>query len=109
MCGIAGAYQQREGKVLTSAMVERLAHRGPDASAVSESVNPRASVVLGHVRLSIIDLSSAANGPFTKSGLTIAYNGELYNYRELRLELERSGTRFATSSDTEVVLEAWRA
>ena len=109
MCGIAGTYQQAEGKLITSVMVERLAHRGPDASAVLESVNPRASVVLGHLRLSIIDLSSAADGPFTKNGLTITYNGELYNYRQLRAELERSGVRFATSSDTEVVLEAWRA
>jgi asparagine synthase (glutamine-hydrolysing) len=109
MCGIAGTFQQTDGKLLTSVMVERLAHRGPDASAVLESVNPRASVVLGHLRLSIIDLSSAADGPFAKNGLTISYNGELYNYRELRAELERSGVRFATSSDTEVVLEAWRA
>ena len=109
MCGIAGTYQQTEGKLITSVMVERLAHRGPDASAVLESVNPRASVVLGHLRLSIIDLSSAADGPFTKNGLTITYNGELYNYRQLRSELERSGVGFATSSDTEVVLEAWRA
>jgi asparagine synthase (glutamine-hydrolysing) len=109
MCGIAGTYQQADGKLITSVMVERLAHRGPDASAVLESVNPRASVVLGHLRLSIIDLSSAADGPFTKNGLTITYNGELYNYRQLRSELERSGVGFATSSDTEVVLEAWRA
>jgi asparagine synthase (glutamine-hydrolysing) len=61
MCGIAGTYQQAEGKLITSVMVERLAHRGPDASAVLESVNPRASVVLGHLRLSIIDLSAAAD------------------------------------------------
>ena len=109
MCGIAGTYQQSEGKLITTVMVERQAHRGPDSSAVLESVNPRASVVLGHLRLSIIDLSAAADQPFTKNGLTIVYNGELYNYRELRSELERSGVRFATSSDTEVVLEAWRA
>ena len=109
MCGIAGTYQQAEGKLITSVMLERLAHRGPDASAVLESVNPRASVVLGHLRLSIIDLSAAADGPFTKNGLTISYNGELYNYRQLRAELERSGVRFVTTSDTEVVLEAWRA
>ncbi len=109
MCGIAGTYQQAEGKLITSVMVERLAHRGPDASAVVESVNPRASVVLGHLRLSIIDLSAAADGPFTQNGLTISYNGELYNYRDLRAELQRTGVGFVTTSDTEVVLEAWRA
>jgi len=109
MCGIAGTYQQAEGKLIATQMIERLAHRGPDASGVLESVNPRASVVLAHRRLSIIDLSSAADRPLVKDGLTLCYNGELYNYRELRAQLEHHGVRFATHSDTEVVLEAWRA
>ena len=63
---------------------------------------------LAHRRLSIIDLSSAADQPFTKRGLTICYNGELYNYKELRAELSRAGVAFRTNGDTEVVLEAWR-
>ncbi len=109
MCGIAGTYQQADGKLVTTVMVERLAHRGPDASGVLESVNPRASVVLGHLRLSIIDLSTAADQPLVKNGLSLSYNGELYNYVEIRRELERLGATFATRSDTEVVLEAWRA
>ena len=109
MCGVAGAYQQPDGKVLVTAMVDRIAHRGPDAGAVVELVDPDTAVVLGHRRLSIIDLSSAADQPFAKGGLTLTYNGELYNYRELRRELEGLGARFATASDTEVVLEAWRA
>ena len=75
----------------------------------SRLVDPDTAVVLGHRRLSIIDLSSAADQPFAKGGLTLTYNGELYNYRELRRELETLGARFATASDTEVVLEAWRA
>jgi asparagine synthase (glutamine-hydrolysing) len=65
-------------------------------------------VQLAHRRLSIIDLSSAADQPFSKKGLILSYNGELYNYREIRSELVNSGVRFETSSDTEVVLEAWR-
>ncbi|HEU5241115.1 MAG TPA: hypothetical protein VFU25_03805, partial [Ornithinibacter sp.] len=109
MCGVAGAYQQPDGKVLVTAMVDRIAHRGPDAGAVVELVDPDTAVVLGHRRLSIIDLSSAADQPFAKGGLTLTYNGELYNYRELRRELEALGVRFTTASDTEVVLEAWRA
>ena len=109
MCGIAGAWQQPDGKVIVTTMVERTAHRGPDASGVVEHVDPDTSVVLGHNRLSIIDLSSAADQPFAKGGLTLTYNGEIYNYRELRRELEGRGHRFATTSDTEVVLEAWRA
>jgi asparagine synthase (glutamine-hydrolysing) len=108
VCGIAGAWQQPDGKVLVTTMVERLAHRGPDAGGVVERVDPQTSVVLGHRRLSIIDLSTASDQPFVKDGLALSYNGELYNYRELRRELEARGTRFATASDTEVVLEAWR-
>ena len=108
MCGIAGTFQQLEGKILASTMIERIAHRGPDACALQEVVRPHYSVTLAHARLSIIDLTTAANQPFAKDSLTLAYNGELYNYRELRDELIAQGASFATRSDTEVVLEAWR-
>src|SRR4029453_13994528 len=86
VCGIAGAYQQPDGKVVVTSMVERLLHRGPDAGAVLELVDPLTSVVLGHRGLSIIDLPPAAAQPMTKGGLTIVYNGELFNYRDLRAE-----------------------
>ena len=108
MCGIAGAFQQPDGKVVVTAMIDRVAHRGPDASGVVELVAPDTAVVLGHRRLSIIDLSTAADQPIAKGGLTLSYNGEIYNYLEIRRELESRGVRFATRSDTEVVLEAWR-
>lgn len=108
MCGVAGAYQQPDGKVLVGTMVDRLEHRGPDAGGVVELVDPDTSVVLGHRRLSIIDLSTAADQPFAKDGLTLSYNGEIYNFLQVRSELEALGVRFATRSDTEVVLEAWR-
>ena len=109
MCGIAGAYQQSDGKVIVNTMIDRIAHRGPDAGGVLEIVDPVTAVFLGHRRLSIIDLSTAADQPLTKDGLTLTYNGEVYNYRELRRQLEATGVRFTTHSDTEVVLEAWRA
>jgi asparagine synthase (glutamine-hydrolysing) len=109
VCGVAGAYQQPDGKVVVTAMVERIDHRGPDSGGVVERVDPDTSVVLGHRRLSIIDLSSAGDQPFAKGGLTLVYNGELYNFVELRRELEGIGASFATRTDTEVVLEAWRA
>ncbi|WP_222117531.1 asparagine synthase (glutamine-hydrolyzing) [Phycicoccus sp. SLBN-51] len=105
---MAGAYQQPDGKVLVGTMVDRLEHRGPDAGGVVELVDPDTSVVLGHRRLSIIDLSTAADQPFAKDGLTLSYNGEIYNFLQIRSELEALGVRFATRSDTEVVLEAWR-
>jgi len=109
MCGVAGSYQQSDGKVIVNTMIDRLGHRGPDACGVLELVDPETAVVLAHRRLSIIDLSTAADQPLVKGGLTLSYNGELYNYREIRRELEGRGVVFRTSSDTEVVLEAWRA
>jgi len=108
MCGISGCYQQADGNALTRVMSERIAHRGPDAHGFHAFADAGVSAFLDHRRLSIIDLSKAADQPFSKGGLTLCYNGELYNYRELRLELSKCGVRFETSSDTEVVLEAWR-
>jgi asparagine synthase (glutamine-hydrolysing) len=108
MCGIAGCYQQADGHKLTDIMTERIAHRGPDSGALWSHEDERVSIHLGHRRLSIIDLSASANQPFIKGGLTLVYNGELYNYRELRAELQKKGATFITNGDTEVVLEAWR-
>lgn len=108
MCGIAGCYQQADGQKLVDIMSDRIAHRGPDAAGTWSHDDGRVAVQLGHRRLSIIDLSAAADQPLTSRGMTLVYNGELYNYRALRTELAGHGVRFTTSSDTEVVLEAWR-
>ncbi|MGA8682743.1 MAG: asparagine synthase (glutamine-hydrolyzing) [Acidimicrobiales bacterium] len=108
MCGIAGCYQQPDGVWLAKVMSERIAHRGPDAEGLHSFRDERVTVQLAHRRLAIIDLTAAADQPFAKDGLVLAYNGELYNYREIRAELASSGVHFVTASDTEVVLEAWR-
>jgi asparagine synthase (glutamine-hydrolysing) len=108
MCGIAGCYQQPDGQRLADIMTERIAHRGPDAGGVWTHEDDRVSIHLGHRRLSIIDLSTAADQPMIKDNLVMVYNGELYNYKELRRELAGYGVRFVTNSDTEVVVEAWR-
>jgi asparagine synthase (glutamine-hydrolysing) len=108
VCGIAGCFQQTDGRKLTDVMIDRIAHRGPDAGGVWSHEGERASLHLGHRRLSIIDLSTAADQPLSKGNLTLVYNGELYNFKELRAELAASGASFVTASDTEVVLEAWR-
>jgi asparagine synthase (glutamine-hydrolysing) len=108
MCGIAGCYQQPDGQKLVDLMTDRIAHRGPDSAGVWGYEDDRVTAQLGFRRLSIIDLSTAADQPMRQDGLTIIYNGELYNYRALRAELAASGVRFTTESDTEVVLEAWR-
>jgi asparagine synthase (glutamine-hydrolysing) len=108
MCGIAGCYQQPDGAKLVDIMSDRIAHRGPDSSGTWSHADDRLSVQFGFRRLSIIDLSSMADQPLVRPGLTLVFNGELYNYKDLRAELSARGVRFTTSSDTEVVLEAWR-
>ena len=108
MCGIVGCYRQPDGQKLTDIMSDRIAHRGPDSTGAWSFEDDRVTAHLGFRRLSIIDLSAAADQPLRKDGLTIVYNGELYNYRALRDELSACGARFRTQSDTEVVLEAWR-
>jgi len=87
-------------------MVPELAHRGPDGNGTWSSPSQRCT--LGHTRLAIIDLSSASAQPFTDvgTGLTLVYNGEIYNYRELRAEL-RGGWTFRSDGDTEVLLAAY--
>jgi asparagine synthase (glutamine-hydrolysing) len=108
MCGIAGCYQQVDGDALIGPMTDRQAHRGPDDEGFFRHQRGQVSCQLGHRRLSIIDLTPGGHQPLSRDGLTITYNGELYNYRALRAELASAGVRFHSSSDTEVVLEAWR-
>jgi asparagine synthase (glutamine-hydrolysing) len=108
MCGILGSYNLPASADRLAAASQAIAHRGPDAAGAWTSPDERGSVRLAHRRLSIIDLSAAANQPFVKDGLVVVYNGELYNYRELRAELRAAGVGFHTNSDTEVLLEAWR-
>jgi asparagine synthase (glutamine-hydrolysing) len=108
MCGIAGCYQQADGRKLADVMTDRIAHRGPDAGGIWSHEDERVSLHLGHRRLSIIDLSTAADQPMRKDNLALVYNGELYNYKELRKELQNAGATFRSSSDTEVILEGWR-
>lgn len=112
MCGILGAFQsipdlQATGR-LKAAMAE-LKHRGPDDSDLTNLPVAGGLLSLGHARLSIIDLSSAGRQPMQTSDgrYTIVFNGEIYNYRELRAELTARGCRFISDSDTEVLLAAW--
>ena len=73
-----------DGRKLADVMTDRIAHRGPDAGGVWSHEDERVSLHLGHRRLSIIDLSAAADQPLRKGNLALIYNGELYNYKELR-------------------------
>jgi asparagine synthase (glutamine-hydrolysing) len=107
MCGIAGVLSsKRAAHMQVEEMVRHQAHRGPDGSALWTS--PSGLCTLGHTRLAIIDLSPAAAQPWVASsvGLTIVFNGEVYNYVELRHELQ-SKWAFRSASDTEVLIAAY--
>ena len=108
MCGIHGfvdaKLNQSEKTDLMNKMLTSTAHRGPDFSSFQHFKQ----VVFGHNRLSIIDLSSNANQPFKKHQFLIVFNGEIYNYKEIRKELQKDGVEFYTESDTEVIVESFK-
>lgn len=111
MCGIAGILTTAPGALdlaRTLAPVQRaLRHRGPDGAGAWQSASGQAAFV--HVRLAIFDSSAAGHQPMSieHGRFTIVYNGAIYNFRELRDELEAAGVRFTTGSDTEVILRLY--
>lgn len=113
MCGIAGALATQRGRGLehlVSSIADSQHCRGPDARIVRRFENSAFELALGHNRLSIIDLRPEANQPMASEGgrLHVVFNGEIYNFLELRSELEALGRRFTTRSDTEVILAAYQ-
>ncbi len=110
MCGIAGYVGSRPpDEAAQLRALERMAARGPDDRGVWTNASAREAIVLLHTRLAILDLDRRSAQPMTRGPLTAVYNGEIYNYRELRDELVRLGERFVTESDTEVLLAAYAA
>ncbi len=118
MCGIAGftaPTSKANAQKTVLRMVEALAHRGPDGSGIWTTLIPHADrlLALGHRRLAILDLDERSGQPFhgrvgtPSAGLSITFNGEIYNYLELRSVLISRGHRFHTDSDTEVLLAAY--
>jgi asparagine synthase (glutamine-hydrolysing) len=107
MCGIAGLVGARPvDRATVAAMTDLLAHRGPDDSGLWSSADARC--VLGHRRLSIIDPTPAGHQPMISGAHVVTFNGEIYNYLELAERLKREGEHFQTSSDTEILLAAYR-
>jgi asparagine synthase (glutamine-hydrolysing) len=111
MCGIAGGWWAKPDHAVRRLplALEKLKHRGPDDDGYQLYPMGGTAVALGHTRLSIIDLSAAGHQPMhSRDGRwAIVFNGEIYNYRELRTELQAKGHSFSTDSDTEVLLAAW--
>lgn len=113
MCGIAGAFGAHPSPdtiALVDAILAAQYHRGPDDTGREVLLAGESQLVLGHNRLAIIDLSVEANQPMwdAEHRVCTVFNGEIYNYLELRQELVAAGHRFTTSSDTEVLLEAYK-
>ena len=112
MCGICGVLVRGEGlptgelEPSVARMADTLRHRGPDSSG--SWVDADAGIALGHRRLAIVDLTPDGAQPMLSAcgRYAIAFNGEIYNFRELRVELDAQGVRFRGRSDTEVLLEA---
>lgn len=108
MCGITGIFNlngEPVSPVILRKMTDAIAHRGPD----SEGFYNDGFVGLGHRRLAIIDLSPAGHQPMLSGdqGVVLSYNGEIYNFQELRAELQTRGYQFRSKTDSEVVLNAW--
>lgn len=109
MCGIAGIFHVESSKPVdpqrVRRMIDAMPYRGPDGSGVWTAPG----IGLGHLRLSIIDLGGGAQPMLSEDeSLVLSFNGEIYNFRELRKELEVLGHRFRTDSDSEVIIEAYR-
>jgi len=109
MCGICGVVGQADEQLIKS-MLARIAHRGPDDEGVHIATTSTADRIgLGHRRLSIIDLSPAGHEPMPDASgkVWLTYNGEIYNFKELRRELEALGHRFRSGTDAEVIIYAY--
>jgi asparagine synthase (glutamine-hydrolysing) len=110
MCGITGFIDRngQSSKSVLDDMVSTLEHRGPDDRGSEVFDHSHGKVGFGQTRLSIIDLSPAGHQPMHFGDYTIVYNGEIYNYQEIKQELEKNGHKFKSTSDTEVILHAFK-
>ena len=106
MCGIVGfTNTNKDSEMIIGAMMDRIKHRGPDASG--KYIDD--GIALGHRRLSIIDVTSQGDQPIFNEdkSLVLVFNGEIYNYRDIRAELVRAGHTFATNTDSEVLIHGY--
>ncbi len=109
MCGISGFidFTKKSDLSILKKMNDTMYHRGPDGEGLKLYESPEAKIGFGHRRLSIIDLSEGGSQPMSYQHLHIVFNGEIYNYNEIRNELITQGHTFNSHSDTEVILHAY--
>ena len=110
MCGICGFvnYKKKVELYVIENMAKAQRHRGPDDMGTFIQCEGDYQLALGHVRLSILDLSMQGHQPMCFQNLTIVFNGEIYNYKEIREELIAKGHSFLSNCDTEVILHAFK-
>jgi asparagine synthase (glutamine-hydrolysing) len=112
MCGIAGVIGKPAlSDAVVQAMLQAMSHRGPDGSGMwTDRISEERALVLGHRRLSILDLSDAGAQPMVDptGRFVLIHNGEIYNFLEVRSELQALGVTFRSESDTEVIIESYR-
>jgi asparagine synthase (glutamine-hydrolysing) len=109
MCGISGFFgKERISKDIINSSLNLMKNRGPDFQDYKEiKVNNSINLYFLHSRLSILDLKERSNQPFKKKHIVLIFNGEIYNYKEIRINLEKYGYKFSTESDTEVLANAY--
>src|ERR1700761_8702573 len=108
MCGIAGLIGRDQRRASLAKMSSSIAHRGPEAEGLWRTQSLGWELGLVHRRLRIVDLGERSDQPMVRGSHTLVFNGEIYNFRQLRAELEKTGHQFTTTSDTEVILAAYR-
>lgn len=111
MCGINGFIDgtNKLNELVLEKFNEAIRHRGPDSEGIFIAKTNKATIGLGHVRLSILDLSALGNQPMHFEHLHIVLNGEIYNFQEIKADLRKLGYSFASESDTEMVIKAFHA
>ena len=114
MCGLVLIAVKNQNKLASKIdenyckkIIKKLSHRGPDGEGINIIKNQNSVIALMHRRLSILDLSSNGHQPMSYNKIDIIYNGEIYNFKEIRKNLEQKGYSFSTKTDTEVLLKAY--
>src|ERR1700694_2671443 len=109
MCGIAGRvdFKKASDEAVPRRMTDAMNHRGPDDAGYEVYQHPAAAIGFGQRRLSILDLSPLGHQPMHFHEYAVNFNGEIYNFKEIRKELEEKGYQFTSWSDTEVILKGY--